>query len=43
MEVIFMIDCTHKTIERLFFKQIKELTMKERMRSFERQFSDLWL
>ena len=41
-------DMSTSTIEKLFYRQIRELTMKttgvnEKMRSFDLQFSDSWL
>lgn len=37
-----MIDLTNKTIEELFYSQIKKLTLQSREESFDYQFSDLW-
>ena len=36
-------DLSHKHIEELFYKQIKDLTLKKKMGSFDIQFSDRWL
>jgi hypothetical protein len=36
-------DMTHKTIENLFYKQIRNLTLQEKMKSFDTQFGDTWI
>lgn len=48
MEVSAMagVDLTQRTIQELFYKQVRDLSMKsseEKMRSFDMQFSDLWV
>ena len=41
-EVIQM-EMSNKAIKELFYKQIRDLTMKTKMESFDVQFSDRWL
>jgi hypothetical protein len=36
-------DISSKTIKELFFKQIRDLTLKSKIESFDFQFSDRWL
>jgi hypothetical protein len=38
-----MIDLSNKTIEQLFHKQIKRLTMDSKLNSFDKQFNDFWI
>ena len=38
-----MIDTTHKTIEELFYKQIRNLSVKRLDRGIDLVFSDAWL
>jgi hypothetical protein len=40
---VIKIDMNTKTIENLFYKQIRELTLKSKIESFDRQFNDVWL
>ena len=40
------VDLSNGTIQELFYKQIREMSMKtqeDRMKSFDMQFSDLWI
>ncbi len=37
------VDLSTGTIRELFLKQMKELTLNQRMESFDMQFGDLWL
>lgn len=36
-------DLRNETIKELFYKQIRELTLKTSIDSFDFQFSDMWL
>ena len=36
-------DLSNKTIKELFYKQIRNLTLKTKIESFDFQFSDRWL
>ncbi len=36
-------EMSNKAIKELFYKQIRDLTMKTKMESFDVQFSDRWL
>jgi hypothetical protein len=36
-------NCNQEVIEKLFFKQIKELTTKTMAQSYDYQFSDGWM
>ncbi len=36
-------DLSNKTIEQIFYEQIRNLTAKTRIQSFDLQFSDGWL
>lgn len=38
-----MIDVTHATIQQIFYKKIKDMTMQSRENTFDFQFSDDWL
>jgi len=38
-----MIDVSHATIQDIFYRKIKEMTMQSRENTFDIQFSDDWL
>lgn len=39
-EVIKMIDLSNKTIQELFYEQVRRLTLNEKLDSFDQQFSE---
>ena len=38
-----MTDLTNETIEKLFYKQVKKLSVNKLHKSFDLQFSDGWI
>ena len=40
LEVIIMIDLSNKTIQDIFYQQIRKLSISDKLDSFDRQFSE---